>query len=145
MTFHTFLICFDIHKLLANEGQTTFPSLLSKVRKLSITKTSQSRFAGSGFLSDKTLWVQGKSGRPRESQRCWCCSSLCSSFHSVKPCPGLALNTQLIIFTAFHLLNSVLRGFPHSKISWQTLLSCSLPAPGLQTAASKPTCQLCKG
>lgn len=52
VAFYTFLICFDILKLLASEGQTTSPSTLSNVRKLGISKTPQARFAGSGFLCE---------------------------------------------------------------------------------------------
>lgn len=131
MTFNTVLICFDTTKLLANEGQTTFPSILSSVRTLGITKASQSRFAGSGFLSEH--------------------SPTAGAAH---PCVSLSTTwSQVLLWQNsadyLHSLSSLwfcASGCPWQQnlSSWQALLSCSVPAPGLQTAASKPSHQLCK-
>lgn len=76
-TFHTSLIYFDIPKLLANEGQTTLPRVLSNVRKLRSPKLPSPGVQGQNFFVITAPLEQGMSGRPRETQLCCCPSCVC--------------------------------------------------------------------
>lgn len=99
MAFNTFLICFDILKLLASEGQTTSPQQRKKTGHLQNSSRQVCRIRIS-------LWAQPHRYRGREGQgrANWCCPSLCFSFPGVKPSPGRALAALQLIY--LHSLSS---------------------------------------